>query len=55
LTRELLDIAASHEQTRLIRDILYPSSFPVDIRHNAKIKRGELARWASRRIGSRRW
>jgi hypothetical protein len=24
---------------------------PMDVRHNAKILRGELARWAERRLG----
>jgi acyl-CoA synthetase (AMP-forming)/AMP-acid ligase II len=28
----------------------YPKSFPVDIRHNAKINREELARWAEKQL-----
>jgi acyl-CoA synthetase (AMP-forming)/AMP-acid ligase II len=49
LTRELLEIARSHPHTRAIRTILYPPEFPVDIRHNAKIKRTQLAEWAQRK------
>jgi len=46
---ELLDLGARHETTRTIRRILFHRGFPVDIRHNAKIDRGALARWADRR------
>lgn len=48
---ELLTIAASHEHTRAIRGIVFHRSFPVDIRHNAKIGREQLAAWAERRLG----
>ena len=44
---ELLNRAAEFEQTRQIRDVLFHPAFPVDIRHNAKIGREELARWAA--------
>ena len=33
-----------------IRDFLFHSGFPVDIRHNAKINREKLALWAARRL-----
>ncbi len=46
---ELLALAARHDTTRAIERILYHRRFPVDIRHNAKIDRPELARWAARR------
>jgi hypothetical protein len=49
LTVELLEIAASHDHTRSIRTVLYHRGFPVDIRHNAKIGRGELAEWAQKK------
>jgi acyl-CoA synthetase (AMP-forming)/AMP-acid ligase II len=52
VTRELLEIADRFHHTRLIRTILYPREFPVDIRHNAKIKRAELAKWATKKLGS---
>lgn len=32
------------------RAVLFKDGFPVDVRHNAKIHRGELSRWASRRL-----
>ena len=51
LTQELLEIARSHEHTRAIGIVLYHPSFPVDVRHNAKIFREKLAVWASKRIG----
>ena len=40
--------------TRSVRTVLFHSSFPVDMRHNAKIGRPELARWAERRLRGRR-
>ncbi len=32
------------------RAVLFHRSFPVDVRHNAKIHRGELGRWAARAL-----
>lgn len=48
VTEELLQLGASHAITRPIRKVLYHPAFPVDIRHNAKIGREQLARWAGR-------
>ena len=48
LRRELLDLASAQETTRDIKQILFHPAFPVDIRHNAKIAREQLARWAAR-------
>jgi acyl-CoA synthetase (AMP-forming)/AMP-acid ligase II len=48
LTEELLAVGATHAITQPIRRVLYHSSFPVDIRHNAKIGREQLAHWAGR-------
>ena len=48
--RELLEIGARHAHTREIQTILFHPSFPVDIRHNAKIFREKLAVWAARRL-----
>ncbi len=47
LIRELLKLGAGNENTRAIKTILFHPGFPVDIRHNAKIKREELAEWAT--------
>jgi acyl-CoA synthetase (AMP-forming)/AMP-acid ligase II len=49
LTKELLQIARAHEHTLQIRTVLYHPSFPVDVRHNAKIFREKLAVWARNR------
>ncbi|HYG78138.1 MAG TPA: fatty acid CoA ligase family protein [Planctomycetota bacterium] len=39
---------------RQLRTLLfYPAPFPVDIRHNAKINREELARWAEKELARR--
>lgn len=46
LTRELLALAKEFEHTQDITTILFHPSFPVDIRHNAKIFREKLAVWA---------
>lgn len=40
----ILEVARGHELTREIRKVFFCSSFPVDVRHNAKIHRLELAR-----------
>jgi acyl-CoA synthetase (AMP-forming)/AMP-acid ligase II len=47
---ELLDRAAAYAHTRRIRTILFHRAFPVDIRHNSKIFREQLALWATRRL-----
>jgi acyl-CoA synthetase (AMP-forming)/AMP-acid ligase II len=48
--RELLDIGGRHIHTHGITTILFHPGFPVDIRHNAKIFREKLARWAEGRV-----
>jgi len=46
----LAELAEQHEASRQITAFaMYPGHFPVDIRHNAKINREELARWAQGR------
>lgn len=40
-------IAGAHEHTRRIETFLLRERFPVDVRHNAKIRREDLAEWAS--------
>ena len=50
---ELRDLASRHRHTRALRHFLFHRGFPVDIRHNAKIGRPELARWAERRLARR--
>ena len=47
---ELGALAQQHEHTRIIRDFLFHPRFPVDIRHNAKINREQLALWAQRKL-----
>jgi acyl-CoA synthetase (AMP-forming)/AMP-acid ligase II len=49
LERCLREIAQRHSHTREIGTFLFHRDFPVDIRHNAKIDRPALARWATRR------
>ncbi|MEM9176109.1 MAG: fatty acid CoA ligase family protein [Myxococcota bacterium] len=53
LIAELRAMAERHAHTRAITDFLFHPGFPVDIRHNAKIDRPALARWAARRLGRR--
>lgn len=50
VTRELLALGAANPMTAGIRDILFHSAFPTDIRHNAKIRREDLAVWAAGKI-----
>jgi acyl-CoA synthetase (AMP-forming)/AMP-acid ligase II len=53
LVEELLALGAQHEHTRTIRDVLFHPSFPMDVRHNAKIQREKLAVWAASRLENR--
>jgi acyl-CoA synthetase (AMP-forming)/AMP-acid ligase II len=46
IRQELLELGSHYAHTSQIRDILFHNSFPVDIRHNAKIDRDKLALWA---------
>ncbi len=50
LTKELLQKAHENPLTEKIDKILFHRSFPVDVRHNAKINREKLAEWARRRV-----
>jgi acyl-CoA synthetase (AMP-forming)/AMP-acid ligase II len=50
LREELLEIARGHPLTESIDTFLFHPSFPVDIRHNAKIFREQLAKWAEREL-----
>lgn len=47
LRRELLALGAAQRHTRAIAQVLFHPAFPVDIRHNAKIGREQLAAWAA--------
>ena len=47
---QLRAIARAHELTRPINDFLIHPAFPVDIRHNAKIFREQLALWAAGKL-----
>lgn len=51
---DLLQMAASKPHTHAIQTVLFHRGFPVDIRHNAKIGRESLAKWAGRHIARRR-
>ncbi|MEJ8646178.1 fatty acid CoA ligase family protein [Streptomyces sp. MS1.HAVA.3] len=46
LVAELRTMAEAHAATTGLQEFLRHPGFPVDIRHNAKIGREELARWA---------
>jgi acyl-CoA synthetase (AMP-forming)/AMP-acid ligase II len=49
---ELRALAAANPLTQAVEDFLLHPSFPVDIRHNAKIFREKLAVWAAKRIAA---
>jgi len=49
IAAELRAVGAGHDHTRAIDRFLFHRSFPVDVRHNAKIFREKLALWAARR------
>ena len=50
LKAELLAIAGTYRHTGLINTFLIHPGFPVDIRHNAKIGREQLTRWATQQL-----
>jgi hypothetical protein len=50
LFAELQAIARKHAHTEQIETFLVHPGFPVDIRHNAKIGREQLTRWAELRL-----
>ena len=50
IRRELLELGNGFDHTKPVRTVLFHPGFPVDIRHNVKIGRSELARWATPRI-----
>ena len=47
---ELRELASRHPETAMLETFLFHKSFPVDARHNAKIRREELAIWAAQRL-----
>ena len=47
---DLLQLAQAHAITRSIRTVMFHPGFPVDIRHNSKIRREELAEWAAQKM-----
>ncbi len=47
---DLLQLGRNHAATKSIKQILFHKSFPVDIRHNAKIGREKLALWAADKL-----
>ncbi|MBE5314188.1 MAG: AMP-binding protein [Xanthomonadales bacterium] len=48
---ELLNLGGHHPHTLSIQRVLFHPGFPVDIRHNAKIGREALSRWAADILG----
>ncbi len=48
---EILALTAVSALTHDVQDVLFHPSFPVDIRHNAKIFREKLAVWAAQKLG----
>jgi acyl-CoA synthetase (AMP-forming)/AMP-acid ligase II len=48
IAREMRQIALGNPLTAKIRTFYFRARFPVDVRHNAKIHRLALARWAAR-------
>lgn len=48
--QDLLQIARNNPRTGHVRSVLFHPAFPVDIRHNSKIGREQLARWAAGKL-----
>ena len=54
LIKELLELGGQNKHTHQIKNVLIYQNFPVDIRHNAKISREQLAQWATQKIPQER-
>jgi len=50
LVQELLVLAGNHHLTEAVHEVLIHPSLPVDIRHNSKIFREQLALWAAEKL-----
>lgn len=50
LRKELLALAAEHPVSKEVSEVLFIERLPVDPRHNSKIERPKLARWAAGRL-----
>lgn len=50
IRKSLLKMAASHPSTKAIQHVLFVKKLPVDPRHNSKIERPTLAKWASKKL-----
>lgn len=55
LHQELLTLAADSEMANTIHAILFKDTLPVDPRHNSKIERPRLAKWATRQLSGSRF
>lgn len=53
-TRELQDLAIGNPITQRIEKFLFHPSLPVDVRHNVKINRELLAKWATSQINHKK-
>jgi hypothetical protein len=52
IAQELRDLTRQHPGTEAITNFLQHKSLPVDVRHNAKINREALAKWAASQLTS---
>ncbi|UJR80142.1 fatty acid CoA ligase family protein [Sandaracinus amylolyticus] len=50
LLTELAEIARTNDRTKRIEHFLVHEKFPVDVRHNAKIRREDLGPWATQQL-----
>ena len=48
------ELRSTMQQTRVRHLLVYPRALPVDVRHNAKIGREQLAVWAEKQLNRRR-
>lgn len=50
IVEALKELGSHHAHTRTVQHVLFHPGFPVDIRHNAKIGREQLAHWAAAQL-----
>ena len=48
IRKSLLELATQHRTTESVKHVLFIEKWPVDPRHNSKIERPALAKWATK-------
>lgn len=50
IRKQLLELATQYSATSIVKHVLFTEKLPVDPRHNSKIERPALAKWAAKKL-----